>query len=51
MGWELVWCSALGVVVDEYFAFDIESVEDIVGSLRSFPDDGLSSWCISVGIL
>jgi hypothetical protein len=38
MKWELVSRSALGVVDDEYFVFDIESVEDTAGSLRSWPD-------------
>jgi hypothetical protein len=48
MEWELVSCSALGVVVDEYFVVDIVSVEDIVGSLKNLPDEGLCNLCISV---
>jgi hypothetical protein len=34
---ELVSCSALGVVVDEYIIVDIVSVEGTVGSLRNLP--------------
>jgi hypothetical protein len=48
MEWELVSCSALGVVVDEYIVVDIVSVEDTVGSLKNLPGEGLRNLCISV---
>jgi hypothetical protein len=48
MEWELVSCSALGVVFDEYIFVDIVSVEDTVSSLKNFPGEGLSNLCISV---
>jgi hypothetical protein len=51
MEWKLVSCSALSVVVDEYFVADIVSVEDTVGNLKNLPDEGPRNWCISVGSL
>jgi hypothetical protein len=48
MEWELVSCSALGVVVDEYIFVDIVSDEDTVGSLKNLLGEDLSNLCISV---